>query len=232
MNIDYKNTLILFFLLIISCEYPKLTSDIIIYENNFENNNLDNIEGGLINSFNGTKVNGFYNKDGFNIHLNNLDSHQYISISFDLYIHGSWDGNKNGFKNNDKPDKWILEIRPDMNLHQNLDFQKWETTFSNSPCFSNWCRRQSYPNRYPFENNPYSGASKINLPRTCDGAWGGESALYKIEKIFKHNGNALVLRFYDELYQPNAIDSKGYSAELCDESWSIDNIKIRAINYE
>ena len=70
------------------------------------------------------------------------------------------------------------------------------------------------------------------MERVCEGYWGGPTALYKIEKGFRHKGNALVIRFYDELFQPNAIDYQGNNAEKCDESWSIDNIKIRAITYE
>ena len=55
---------------------------------------------------------------------------------------------------------------------------------------------------------------------------------YKIEKGFQSRGDAIVLRFYDELYQPNAIDKNGNPQEKCDESWSIDNIKIRVISYK
>ena len=222
----------LIFSIIISCESPQLSRNETIYSNDFELENLKEIDGGIINNFNNTKVIGFYNKDGFNLNLNDIGEHDYISISFDLYIHGTWDGNFNGFEENDKADKWIIEVRPDMDLYQNGDFDKFVTTFSNSPCFSNWCKRQSFPNSFPYENNPFSGATKINLPRTCEGFWGEKSALYKIEKIFKHKGNALIIRFYDELYQPNAIDSEGNSAEICDESWSLDNINIRAISYK
>ena len=52
-----------------------------------------------------------------------------IFLSFDLYIHGTWDGNFNGFPENDKPDKWIMELRPDMDLYQNDEFDRFETTF-------------------------------------------------------------------------------------------------------
>ena len=62
--------------------------------------------------------------------------------------------------------------------------------------------------------------------------FGGPSTLYKIEKGFQSRGDAVVLRFYDELYQPNAIDKNGIPQEKCDESWSIDNIKIRVISYK
>lgn len=230
MKIKIYSTLALL-LFINSCSYPELTRNEIVYSNNFEDESLNEIDGGVINNFNNSKVIGFYNKDGFNLNLTDIGSHDYITVSFDLYIHGTWDGNANGFEQNDKPDKWIMELRPEMNLYQNVDVVKYETTFSNSPCYSNWCKRQSYPQAFPYESNPYSGAIKIDLPRTCDGYW-GETSLYKIEKTFEHKGNALILRFYDELYQPNAIDYLGNSSELCDESWSLDNIKIRAISYE
>ena len=52
------------------------------------------------------------------------------------------------------------------------------------------------------------------------------TTLYTIEKGFEHQGNALLIRFYDKLYQPNAVDEK------CDESWSLDNLKVRVITFE
>jgi len=45
--------------------------------------------------------------------------------------------------------------------------------------------------------------------------------MYSIQKGFEHSDNALLIRFYDQLYQPNATDEK------CDESWSLDNLKVR-----
>ena len=50
--------------------------------------------------------------------LEDVGDHDYIFISFDLYIHGSWDGNFNGFSENDKPDKWVMEFKPDMQLYK------------------------------------------------------------------------------------------------------------------
>ena len=58
----------------------------------------------------------------------------------------------------------------------------------------------------------------------------GETTLYKTEKDSKL-GNSIVVRFYDELYQPNAIDKDGVPQQKCDESWSMDNIKIRILKY-
>ena len=194
----------------ITCSYPEISSDILVYENSFENDDLSNIDGGGLSKFNGTTVIG------------------------DFYIHGSWDGNFNGSSEQSRvPDKWIMEFKPEMDLYNHPDYYKYVTTFSNSPCYGNYCLKQSYPNLYPFSNNPKKGSFTTDLPRKCDGFFGGPSTtLYKIEKGFKSSGNVVVIRFYDELWQPNAIDDKGIPQQKCDESWSMDNISIRVINYK
>lgn len=215
-----------------SCSYPKISSDKLIYDNDFETNNFKEIDGYTTSYFNNSTVLGDFNNDGFTLHLENTGDHDYIFISFDLYIHGTWDGNFNGFNENDKADKWILELNPEMDLLKDMSSDKFVTTFSNSPCFSNYCLRQSYPNMFPFENNPKTGSSKVNLPKICQNSFfGGETTMYQIEKGFKHSGNAIVIRFYDELFQPNAIDKDGIVQSKCDESWSIDNLKVRIISY-
>ena len=219
-------------LVINSCSYPEILFDELIYSNNFEEN-TKNIDGGNIVSFNNTKVLGNYNNDGFFVHLDEIQDHDYIFISFDLYIHGSWDGNANGFPVDDRPDKWIIEIDPEMDLHSDKSNSKFETTFSNSVCFSNYCLRQSYPNPFPFSNNPTLGSFEVNLPEICNNSFfGGETTLYKIEKGFRHKGKSVILKFYDELYQPNAIDKDGIPQQKCDESWSLDNLNIRIVKYK
>lgn len=225
--------LLIIFLFINSCSYPKITRDELIYDNNFESEDFSEIDGGSISIFNNSKVIGDFNNDGFTLHIKETGDHDYVFVSFDLFIHGSWDGNFNGFPENDKPDKWIMELDPDMDLIKDHSSDRFETTFSNSVCFPNYCLRQSYPNTFPFENNPKTGYNKTNLPKKCKQSfYGGPTTLYKIEKGFKHSGNAVVIRFYDELYQPNAIDDFGVNQSKCDESWSMDNIKIRIISYD
>ena len=220
-------------LIINSCSYPELFKDILIYENDFESNNFSEIDGKSTSIFNNTTVLGDFNNDGFTLHLKDTGNHDYVFVSFDLYIHGSWDGNFNGFSENDKPDKWIMELDPDMNLIKDTSNDKFVTTFSNSVCFPNYCLRQSYPDVYPFENNPKTGSDTINLAKKCEKSFfGDKTTLYKIEKGFRHSGNAIVIRFYDELYQPNAIDDFGLNQSKCDESWSIDNIKVRITSYK
>tara|TARA_B100001758_G_scaffold232133_1_gene229212 strand:- start:401 stop:1087 length:687 start_codon:yes stop_codon:yes gene_type:complete len=226
-----KLILILFF--VNSCSYPELDRDELVYNNDFESENLENIDGGGISLFNNSKVLGDFNNDGFTLHLENVGNHDYVFITLDLYIHGSWDGNFNGFTDNDKPDKWIIQYSPDMDLFNFSDSDRFVTTFSNSPCFSNYCLRQSFPETYPFENNPKTGNFASNLEKKCESSFfGGNTTLYKIEKTFRGNGNAVIVRFFDELYQPNAIDNDGIPQQKCDESWSIDNLKIRLISYK
>ena len=232
--INLLKIFILFFL-IDSCSYPEISRDELIYDNDFESGNYSEIDGKATSTFNNTTVLGDFNNDGFTLHIENTGDHDYVFISFDLYVHGTWDGNFNGFPENDKPDKWIMELDPNMELIKDTSIDRFVTTFSNSPCFSNYCLRQSYPESYPFENNPKTGSFLDNLPelKSCKASvYGGDTTLYKIEKTFKHSGNAIVIRFYDELYQPNAINwDTGEVESKCDESWSLDNLKVRVISY-
>ena len=228
-----KKVLFIVCVLINSCSYPEMTRNEIVYINNFEEKALDKIDGGGFIEFNNSTVLGNFNNDGFTLFLDNVGDHDYIFVSFDLYIHGSWDGNLNGFEKNDKPDKWIMELRPEMDLYKDPSSDNFTTTFSNSPCWSNYCLRQSYPEAYPFENNPKTGYYKSGLAKICkDSFFGGPTTLYQIEKGLKSSGNNVVLRFYDELYQPNAIDVNGIPQEKCDESWSLDNLTVRVIKYQ
>ena len=224
---------LLVFLVINSCSYPEMIRNEIIYKNDFEKNDLKNIDGGGIMKYNDSYVLGNFNNDGFTLFLESIGDHDYVFISFDLYIHGSWDGNFNGFSENDKPDKWVMEFNPDMTLFKDPSADKFVTTFSNSSCFTNYCLRQSYPEPYPFENNPKTGNFKTDLTEVCSNNYfGGKTTLYKLEKGFKSRGKNVVIRFYDELYQPNAIDKNGIPQQKCDESWSIDNLTIRVIKYK
>ena len=228
-----KKYIILFFFIINSCAYPEMTRNELVYENDFENELLNKIDGGGFMEFNDTTVLGDFNNDGFTLFLDDIGAHDYVFVAFDLYIHGSWDGNFNGFPENDRPDKWTMEFNPDMDIFSDPASDKFTTTFSNSPCWPNYCLRQSYPESYPSLNNPKTGSYKVDLQPICkNNFFGGASSLYQIEKGFKSSGNNIVLRFFDELYQPNAIDKDGVTQEKCDESWSIDNIKVRVIKYQ
>ena len=222
----FRSTLILFIFLISCSKSDDLVFDKVVYENDFESNNSKNLSNYYISNYNNSNVLGDFNNSGFSLHLNELDKHNKIVISFDLYIHGSWDGNYNGFENDDRPDLWKMELGVPNSYFNNYIF---ETTFSNSPCTASYCLKQSFPNRYPYLNNPNTDAYNTGLDRLCNDKFGGPTTLYKFEKTLSHSDSSAIFTFYDKLYQPNA-NKNGINYAKCDESWSIDNLIIRIIN--
>ena len=221
----------LLFLVILACSFclsceNDITGVIVVYSNDFEANDLTNISGGELMSFEDTQVLGNYNNNGFTLRLNGLPKHEFISVSFDLYIHDTWDGNFNGLEP-DFPDTWTMELNAGIATATVHDFQKFETTFSNSVCNAVYCLRQSYPNNFPFHRGPRTGASNAVLPGLCALADVDQgTSLYNIEKTFRHDDPAMTLSFYDQLFQSNTDNPK------CDESWSLDNLTVRAITID
>lgn len=208
-----------FLLLLLTGSCAKSTnSEIEVYSNDFESSNLNNISYGTISSFNGSKVLGNYNNQMFELSLKDLPNHDLIDITFDLYIHDSWEGVQSLNDEENGPDIWQMLI--DNKLYIN-------TTFANFDCIpGNFCPPQSYPADYPTQSyNPKSGASRTDLPGFCSEAGKADgSTLYKIHKSISHSAATLTIRCLDMLKQKYASDPK------CDESWSVDNIKIKAIN--
>jgi len=200
--------LIIPFILSVSCN-THVSSQVVVYNNDFETGNLANITNGVITPFNGSAVLGRYNKGNFALALNNLPAHDMITISFDLYIHDTWWGNSTAPLG---PDIWQMKV--DGNTYIN-------TTFSNYPCAAgNFCPPQSYPASYPNSyNDPKTGAYRTDLPGACIMAntpnW---TTQYKIVQTFKHSNSTLLLQCLDQLPET-----------MCDQSWSVDNINIQAI---
>ena len=60
-----------------------------------------------------------------------------------------------------------MEFNPEMTMFKDPSADNFTTTFSNSPCWPNYCLRQSYPNVYPYENNPTTGSFKVGLDAKC-----------------------------------------------------------------
>lgn len=209
-----KFVLVFFLFLIINSCKTQVQNEVLVYSNNFDSSDLSGIKNGVITTFNNTFVLGQYNNAGFALSINALPRHQLITITFDLYIHDSWDGNK---LSPDGPDIWKMLV--DGNTYV-------DASFSNVACaIGVFCPPQSYPFNYPNSyNNPKTGAFKTDLPGVChliNDANG--TTLYKIEKTFKHSDSSLLLQCLDQLIQSNTSTPK------CDESWSVDNIMIKAI---
>jgi hypothetical protein len=211
-----KLTPLLLFLFL-SCTKATV-GEIEVYSNDFESGNLTNIEKGTISQFNGSQVLGNYNNGEFALSINDIPAHDIIDITFDLYIHDSWEGVQSANDQIGGPDIWQMLV--DNKIYIN-------TTFANFDCIpGNFCPPQSYPADYPAQsNNPKSGASRTDLPGFCSQADKlSGTTLYKIHKSISHSGASVTIRCLDMLKQIHAADAK------CDESWSVDNIKVKAIN--
>ena len=209
---------ILIILSIASCK--GLQKDTIIYNNDFENGSLSNIIDGKIGEYNGSKVIGRYSESGFLLKLDSLPAHNMIQVSFDLYIHDTWDGNA---IKPDGPDIWIMNIDGWSAIY---------STFASGLC--NNCK-QAFPVLQPsqinggfvfFNNNPNSNAIKTDLLGACKlkDSKGGTS-MYRILRTIEHTGSTLDIGCFAQLEDSDATNKN------CNESWSVDNILIKAIEF-
>lgn len=217
VNMIKKILCILALPLMFSCA-KSVSSDVEVYSNDFQSGDLTGITKGEIGTFNGSNVLGQFNNGGFDLSLKDLPAHDMVEVTFDLYIHDNWDGNIQMQDNVAGPDLWRMQV----------DGQTYiNTTFSNATCIAgNICPPQSYPADYPNNNNnPRVGAQSVRLPGVCAQVKSPTgTSLYKIKKRIAHTSANLLLQCDDKLLQKNVEDPK------CDESWSVDNIKVRVIN--
>jgi len=214
----FLSLLAIFFVAIasIGCT-KKLTKTFVVYENDFEVQGQATVKindfNGLVTTskifdFNGSKVLGPFNNTEANFTAKNIPDHNVLEISFDLYIHDSWQGNLKA--SNDVPDLFIIKYDENPKLI---------TTFSNHSLY-----KQAYPQWYSAADNPtYANAIEIKLPGRClwkDSTQG--TSLYKIVESFGHNKDSFNLSLSDALQPLGAI---------CEKSWSVDQVKITAFKY-
>ena len=130
--------------------------------------------------------------------LNDLPPHTSATVSFDLYILHSWDGDSPAYG----PDRWWLEVVDGPKL---LD-----TTFSNNPKTAADGSWQSYPRPH---QPPQTRAVKKN---TLGSNFFGDST-YHFSYEFDHADKALKLRFGSSLFEGKGTD---------DEAWGLDNVSV------
>lgn len=209
-------------LFLFSCKEVIFEDEIYIYFNNFNDQDYTGLDSVYISEFDGSRVMGNFNNSGFSLKLENMAEHSYIRLTFDLYIHDSWEGNTNNLQL-DSPDHdaWIIEFDPNKDY---IDRQIYETTFSNGLCVPGWCFGQSYPNQFPFDNNARTDAEVRSTFGRC--LWSSSpigTSIYKINQIFPHDKSEIVIAFYDRLKQ------EGNFPAACEESWSLDNLSVSII---
>ena len=131
--------------------------------------------------------------------LRNLKRHTSATVTFDLYILKSWDGNNPNYG----PDRWSVSVQGGPTL---LD-----TTFSNNP------KTRPYDlslQNYPLADSPQqSGAVAVS---TLEYAFFGDS-IYHLTFTFAHTSKTLALNFSSSLFEGKGID---------DESWGLDNVRV------
>jgi hypothetical protein len=147
----------------------------------------------------GRRFLGQFGNDTAALSLANLPAHSRISISFDLFVINSWQGNSpdGGYG----PDYWDLFVLGGPQL--------LHTTFSDP---SSTEAAQSYPSDYTYGNFPpgTSAAETNTLGYTYNG-----DTVYRMEFSFPHSGNAVMFNF------------RGSNLEaLWNESWGLDNVAV------
>lgn len=191
----------------------ELESEVVIYSNDFSENDVANIENARLLEFNGQMVMGSYNNEEVVLSLPNLPPHNVVRVTVEILAHDSWDGNS---YNVGGPDFWYMK----------LDGQEViRTTFSNSACNSNLCLFQSFPENYLRQFEPKTGAMDISLPGLCQyRGVANYTTKYEISRLFTHKENRIEIICGDELKQENTANPK------CDESWSVSRIVVTALS--
>lgn len=218
-----KNFLSLLLVLLI----PSLTSCLrgqpeeqVIFELDFEDDQIAQGKGFMqfggteqkYFNFNGSRVLGRFATAGIDILFDDLDEHDFVEVSYDLYIHDNWEGN--GLRGNGE-DVVILNIGPTTVFFSSI---------INTKCIDQSCTAiQSFPNIIRRQMHPENAnVADPTLPGVC--LWAGEiggTKKIRIEERRFHSAANLRVNI--------AADIKDAGADFCNKSWSIDNLQIKTI---
>lgn len=173
------------------------------HRQNFEAGIFTNYSSTDSFTYNGTKVFGPFANDSVTYTMNAIPRHDSITVSFDLYLHDSWEGNC----------ATVGEDRFKFMVNNNTLLNE---TFSNSLTCNQSYSSTGISGSYPA----FTGAVASGLPQRC--LSGSSSSKYTITKSFAHSASSLVFSWLGALRDTSANLGK------CNESWSLDNI---VINY-
>lgn len=211
--IDLRGWLFFGLLLSVSSCLPTVEMEQVVYSNDFSDLDLAGFENGKLFVFQNDTVAGFYHNEEVAVTVSDLPAHNFLKITIDVLIHDSWDGNPDDGLGG--PDFWYMGFG---------NSEVFRTTFSNSPCESTYCLRQSYPNDFFRQNNPKTGATQTNLPGLClFWAFQNYTTRYSVSKLISHSNPSVRIYTGAELIATNSPDP------ICDESWSIAKIEVVAI---
>ena len=198
------------------------TTSIPVYSNDFEgeipSTELSNTLTDTTPAGNRRFLGQFSDKDAVSLTVNNLPPHTQATVSFDLLIIQSWDGNNQ----NDGPDIWNLSVDGGQTL-LNATFSNHNFPLGNEPGYP---RFQSYPSNYdpanPVNNPARQGASEtanslgytfffwpINETKAFD-------SVYSLSFTFDHSDSFIKLNF----------STPSLKSGIGDESWGLDNLDV------
>lgn len=165
---------------------------------------------------------GQYGNDTITFSLHDLAPHRAVSISFDLYLVRSWDGNQVNSLEDIKENTPLTIVGPDrwgVNLVGQGD-QGGQPVFTTT--FSNWdtlSYRQSFPLPFLGGNLPArTGAISPANSLGYDYQGFPMDAVYHLVFTFDHTAPDFSLAFFAENLQ-----------SMDDESWGLDNVWVQAI---
>jgi hypothetical protein len=181
----------------------------------------DNFEGATKAAWSATKTettpNGktrflgqFYN-DSVQLTLDKLPTHKTVTVTFDLYIIHSWDGNDPTAG----PDVWGLNLEGGPSLIN--------TTFSNravgSQSFGCMAGEDASNNCYSKGGSSGFGALKNSLGYAP--VYNATDCAYKINYSFEHDRSFLILTFFGNLKEATAE-----YRNTGNEGWGLDNVRV------
>lgn len=147
--------------------------------------------------------------------LDDWAPHVAMSITFDLFVMGSWDGSQVMEPTN------VYTVGPDLwDLVADGNISLVHTTFSNIDDYGAMHLRypQAWPESHPQGHNPpHTSAVAVNS-LGFPGSDTGLDATYHVAVHFAHSGPSLRL----------TITTNDPQTPFVDETWGIDNIVIRA----
>lgn len=149
---------------------------------------------------------GEFGNEAVTLSLTDLPEHGSVTLTFDLFIIRSWDGNRGVVAGTRiGPDYWQLSLDGNPVL---------DTTFSNDTSAD-----QAYPGQYPGSSYPQrTGASEVN-------ALG-----YNLTPGYEHYGDSVYTLSFTV---PHSSQSLSWSfagsglQSLADESWGLDNVSVQ-----
>jgi gliding motility-associated-like protein len=144
-----------------------------LYFNDFESTIGSEFNTNKTTSFNSSGVLGNFGDQTITLTLSSLPLDS-VRLSFDLWIHDSWDGNSSGVNGTDS-----------LSIHWNQN-SLLHTTFNNHTAAV-----QSYPDNYPA-NNPAKSGSILSASSLC---FAGGSTKYNLSFDINNTSSNSVIRF-------------------------------------